>query len=171
MTSAGSLFDQRELAFIRERSSGTRRAAIAAEFRRRFGRKVTRQQIQDVCTGRGWRLIGSLSYLHDGSLMVWAGKSKGFQKMQRVMWEEIVGPLPDGCYVLPINGDRFDFDPFNWIMVTHAMRNRLRSMEFFSAPPELRQTILATAKLKQALQERTGVKLQGWRDRIDWRLR
>jgi hypothetical protein len=86
--------------------------------------------------------------------------------MQDIVWEEVVGPIPKGHYLMPLNGDYYDFDPLNWILVTGGLVNGLRAMQFFSAPPELRQTILGVTKLRLAYKNRTGKKLEIRLDRV-----
>ncbi len=84
-----------------------------------------------------------------------------YRQMQRVMWEELVGPIPKGHYLISVNGDNFDFDPFNWIMLTNSMMVSLvRHSNISIVPPELRRTIFATARLKQTFRDRTGKKFR-----------
>lgn len=159
------VFNDEEVEFIRVRNGTMRNRELHAAFVERFGRTdVTEKQVENRRRSKYQRRskwppprppanVGSRSYIHDGCLEVATDTPRRYTQMQRVVWEEIVGPIPPGSYLVPINGDKFDFDPLNWLMLTNAMMNRLRQTAFFSAPPELRQTIFATAKLKQILSD------------------
>lgn len=176
-----AIFAEDELEFIKKRAGTMKNVDLHVAFVMQFNRLgITATQIKDCCRNRGWprgmrrsgiarlgdRPARSRSYLHDGCLEVDVDGSGRYRQMQRVVWEEIIGPIPKGSYLMPINGDKFDFDPFNWIMLSNSMMNRLRQSPFFTAPPELRPTIFVTTKLKQAFQDRTGRRLEIRIDRV-----
>jgi hypothetical protein len=179
MTRPNAIFSEAELQFVKVRAGTMKNVDLHAAFVMQFNRlDITATQIKNCCRCRGWprglrrsgkarwrRAARSRSYLHDGCLEVDDGSGR-YRQMQRIMWEEIVGPIPEGSYLMPLNGDKFDFDPFNWIMLSSSMMNRLRQSPFFTAPPELRSTVFAAAKLKQALRDRTGRTLQIRLDRV-----
>lgn len=156
-----SLCNDKELAFLKKHKFLPRRD-LHARFVKRFNRTdINLQQIKSICTDRGWsngknkaspgtaRLRAGLIEVRQPSAAVWRTK-------HRLMWEELFGPIPKGSVLLPLNGDKFDFDPFNWVMLTQSMANRLRQSPFFDGPPELRPAIFAAARLKQAVEDRMG---------------
>lgn len=74
-----------------------------------------------------------------------------------IEWERVNGPVPDGHCLKCLDGDKANTDPSNWALVSRAMLPRLAgrwSLGYDEAPPELRPTILATARLHHAARER-----------------
>lgn len=162
MTSHKAIFNSAELAFIKARAGTITNDELRDVFATRFKRAdITPRQIKDCCNTRGWprgvkkRPRNRTSFIdRGGDLMVAVDTLEGFRRAKHLMWEDIFGPFPKGYMLMPLNGDKLDLDPLNWIMLTNSMMSRLRQSAFFTAPPELRQTIFAAAKLKQAWQDR-----------------
>ncbi|MGS4945560.1 HNH endonuclease signature motif containing protein [Meridianimarinicoccus sp. RP-17] len=74
-----------------------------------------------------------------------------------IEWERVNGPVPDGHCLKCLDGDKSNTDPSNWALVPRAMLPRLAgrwSLGYDEAPPELRPTILAAARLQHAARER-----------------
>ena len=70
----------------------------------------------------------------------------------RWVWEQANGPIPDGCYVSPLDGNRRNTDLANLKLVTkdeHCRRNQVRKY-----PAELQDVILAQQDLKRAVREK-----------------
>lgn len=159
MTLHNAIFSSAELEFIHARAFTMRHRDIASEIKTHFNRTVTIEQIKSCCKYRGWFKYKKpahrgMTHIHHGNLMVRVSTAKIYKKMQRLLLEEIVGPIPAGRCLVPINGDRFDFDPFNWMMLTNSMMNRLRQSPFFKASLELRPMIFGSVQLKATLVER-----------------
>lgn len=161
------IFSQPELSFIEKHAGTMTNKNLHAAFVKKFHRRnITAIQISDACGWRGWPrgrklvLTPSMSNLQNGSLEIYIDETGEYKQMQRVILGEIVGPIPRGTCMVPINGDKFDYDPFNWLLLTKSMANRLRQSPFFTAPPELRPTIFAAAKLKQTIEDKTGRRLR-----------
>lgn len=141
--------------------------ALAAKF---GSTELTVKDIAALCHRHGWlseykgnNMPVGYEYFHkkDGRIVVriprlnpLQARHRNYAYKHRVLWEEICGPVPKGNVVLPVNGDWFDFDPLNWLAVPNGIGTRLYRSGFFEAPPELKSTILATAKLKHAIAHR-----------------
>lgn len=81
-----------------------------------------------------------------------------WQLVQRVEWEAVNGPIPDGYALKCLNGDRKDCRPSNWEAVPRGVLSRLNEgrhrtqIAYDAAPAELKPTVMAIAKLKHAAQ-------------------
>lgn len=75
--------------------------------------------------------------------------------VHRIEWEAAHGPVPNGM-VLKCRGDRLDTDPSNWELVPRGILPRLnggrhkKRLAYDDAPPELKPTLMAVAKLEHA---------------------
>ena len=68
-----------------------------------------------------------------------------------IRWEEINGPIPAGHALKCLDGDRTNTEPANWELVPRGLLPRLNGKcgrDFEHAPPELKPTILAIARLE-----------------------
>lgn len=73
-----------------------------------------------------------------------------------IRWEEVNGPVPDGCCLKCLDGDKSNTDPSNWDQISRALLPRLAgrwAVPYDNAPEELKPVILAVAKLNQAKRE------------------
>lgn len=79
------------------------------------------------------------------------GFSRRYVLKHKHLWETLHGPVPAG-HVLKCLGDRLNSDPSNWEMIPRSvlqmLNHRTRTIDYDDAPPELKPTILAVAKLK-----------------------
>lgn len=68
-------------------------------------------------------------------------------------WEDAHGPVPSGYALKCLDGNKQNTDPSNWELIHRAVLPRLngRWRDYDRAPAELRPTILALAKLEQAV--------------------
>lgn len=74
----------------------------------------------------------------------------------RHLWEQVNGPLPQGHALKCLDGNRQNTDPSNWIAIPRALLPRLNGRfgrGFDAAPAELKDTILAIARLEHAARE------------------
>lgn len=72
----------------------------------------------------------------------------------RHLWEQAHGPVPPGHRLKCLDGNKANCDPSNWDLVSDAMMPRLAGRSdrgrpgYDQAPPELKPTLLAIAKLE-----------------------
>lgn len=87
------------------------------------------------------------------------GYERRYVLKHRYLWEKINGPVPKGM-ALKCLADRLNTDPSNWELVPRAMLPRLNGgrnkklVAYDAAPPELKPTILAVAKLEYRAREK-----------------
>ena len=78
---------------------------------------------------------------------------KRWQPVQRIAWEAINGPLPEGHSLKCLDGNRQNVDPSNWIAIPRALLPRLNGIhgrDYDKAPAELQPLILAITQLEHA---------------------
>ena len=75
-----------------------------------------------------------------------------------INWEQINGSIRDGHCLKSLDGDRTNTDPANWIEIPRALLPRINGrwtgLSYDDAEPELKSTILATAKVQHAAREK-----------------
>jgi hypothetical protein len=84
------------------------------------------------------------------------GFERRYVLKHRWLWEQQHGPVPEGM-ILKCKGDRLDTDPSNWELIPRGVLPRLSGRfgrGYDDAPPELKPTIMAVAKLEQQLFEK-----------------
>jgi len=71
-------------------------------------------------------------------------------------WEDAHGPVPNGYALKCLDGNKQNTDPSNWELIDRALLPRLngRWRDYDRAPAEVKPTILALAKLEQAVSKR-----------------
>lgn len=75
-------------------------------------------------------------------------------------WEAIHGPLPAGHALKCLDGNKLNTDPSNWEALPRAVLARLnggrfkKRLAYDDAPPELKPTVIALAKLQHAARTR-----------------
>lgn len=93
--------------------------------------------------------------MHDGLPM-----GSRWQLVQRIEWEAVNGPIPDGYALKCLNGDRLDCSPANWEAVPRGVLARLnggrfkKRVSYDAAAPDLKPTLMAVAKLEHAAHSR-----------------
>ena len=87
----------------------------------------------------------------------WTGANTRPVHKHRYLWEQANGPVPEGYILKCLDGDKQNTDPPNWEAVPRAMLPKLNArwggVAYDDAPPELRPTIMATARLDHAARE------------------
>lgn len=87
----------------------------------------------------------------------WSGAKTRPVHKHRYLWEQKHGPIPPGHALKCLDGDQTNCDPSNWELVSRGVLSRLNSrwatVRFNEASDELKPTLLATARLKQAIHE------------------
>lgn len=144
-----------ELAYLKANCHLLRRDLHKA-FVEKFNRPdVTVQDVRNRCGARGWvagrrsKAAPGTTRINDkGDLIIRGDAPKDWRLMKRVIWEEMFGPISKDRKLVPLNGDRLDFDLLNWVVVSNGMVTRLQRSGFFEAPPELKPTIFALERLK-----------------------
>jgi hypothetical protein len=74
----------------------------------------------------------------------------------RWLWEQAHGPVPDGMRLKCLDGDKTNTDPSNWEAIPLALAPRLNGRfgrGYDTAPPEVKPTIMAIAKLEHAARQ------------------
>lgn len=69
----------------------------------------------------------------------------------RHLWQQANGPIPAGHVLKCMDGDKTNCDPSNWRLIPQALLPRLAgrwTLAFDAAPPEVKETLLATALLE-----------------------
>ncbi|WP_299663899.1 HNH endonuclease signature motif containing protein [uncultured Ruegeria sp.] len=92
--------------------------------------------------------------IHDGMPL-----QSRWRAVHLIRWEEVNGPIPDGFALKCLDGDRTNTDPSNWEAVPRALLPRLSGrwcLGYDDAPDDLKPTLMATAKLKHAINEASG---------------
>jgi hypothetical protein len=93
----------------------------------------------------------------------YTGHATRYMHKHRYLWEQKNGPLPKGMALKSRDGNRQNCDPDNWVAVPLAMLARLggkSGRNYDSAPPEIKPTIMAIARLEQAACEARNNKCQ-----------
>lgn len=87
------------------------------------------------------------------------GFERTYVLKHRHEWEQTHGPIPSGHFLKCMDSDKTNTDPSNWTLCANSMKPRLSggrwSQGYDQADPALRPTIIATAKLEQAVREIT----------------
>lgn len=129
--------------------------AIRTQFKKGVRQGVAAKIYKPIGTER----ISKCGYLerkiHDGMPL-----QSRWRAVHLIRWEEVNGPLPKGHALKCLDGNRLNTDPSNWEAVPRALLPRLaganrhrRLLDYDSAPPELKPTILAVAKLEHRARE------------------
>jgi len=73
-----------------------------------------------------------------------------------INWEAVNGPIPAGHALKCLDGNRQNTNHKNWELIPRSMLPRLagrHSINYDTAPPELRPALMATAKLEDAIRK------------------
>lgn len=89
----------------------------------------------------------------------WTGAATRPVHKHRWLWEKENGPIPEGYALKCLDGNKTNTDPNNWEAVPRGVLSRLnggrhkKRLAYDAAPPELRPTVMAIAKLQHAAYE------------------
>lgn len=157
-----------ELLFLKRNRHSPRRE-LHSQFVGKFGRTVTLEQIKNVLAQHQWftgRIknavpIGSERSEGQGYILVKTNSKNSRTPNRRqwvlkhyLRWEGINGPVPRGCVLKCLDGNKSNTCPSNWECVPNGVVNRLRKRRFEDAPAELKPTIMAVTRLEHAQNER-----------------
>jgi hypothetical protein len=127
--------------------------AVATQFKRGERRGVA---------NKVWQPIGT-EKVRDGYLVRKVNDDLPLHHRWRAVhlinWEAEHGPLPAGHCLKCLDGNRLNTDPTNWECVPRGVLSRLnggrfrKTLPYDAAPAELKPTVMAVARLKQAAQE------------------
>lgn len=84
------------------------------------------------------------------------GYERRYVLKHRHLWEKAHGPVPDGMCLKCVDGNKQNTDPANWECVPRALLPRLNGRfgrDYDAADPEMKPTIMATAKLEHMARE------------------
>jgi len=84
------------------------------------------------------------------------GFERRYVLKHRWLWEKANGPVPPGMFLKCLDNDRQNTDPSNWTLMPRAALpylNGHRGFDYSAAAPEVREAILALAKLRHASRE------------------
>jgi hypothetical protein len=91
--------------------------------------------------------------IHDGLPM-----QSRWRAVHLINWEKKYGVIPKGHCLKCLDGDKSNVKPSNWDLIPRALLPRLNSRwgkrRYDAAPPEVKPTIMAIAKLEQRLREK-----------------
>ncbi|OWU77620.1 HNH endonuclease [Marinibacterium profundimaris] len=87
----------------------------------------------------------------------WTGAATRPVHKHRYLWEKANGPIPRDHVLKCLDGDKTNTDPSNWEAIPMALLPRLSGGRWYKPydayEPEIRPTVLATAKLEHAARE------------------
>lgn len=86
----------------------------------------------------------------------WTGAKTRPVHKHRWLWEQINGPIADGYVLKCLDGDKTNCDPSNWELIPREVLPHLNGrfgLGFDNAEPEVKPTIMAVAKLKNAVRQ------------------
>ncbi|MAC81463.1 MAG: HNH endonuclease [Rhodobacteraceae bacterium] len=87
----------------------------------------------------------------------WTGAATRPVHKHRYLWEKANGPIPEGHVLKCLDGDKTNTDPSNWELIPQALLPRLSGGRWYQPydayEPELRPTVLASARLDHAVRE------------------
>lgn len=132
---------------------------------RRPGYSVGRGRMQETQFQKGersgvavdlWKPIGTERLSKDGYLQRKINNDLPLQRRWRavhlILWEAVNGPLPAGHAVAFINGDKRDIRLDNLELISRAELMRRNTVHHL--PPELKDTIQMTGRLKRAIRRK-----------------
>ncbi|MBU1138823.1 MAG: HNH endonuclease [Proteobacteria bacterium] len=86
----------------------------------------------------------------------WDSSMSGWYRHKHVVeWEKVHGQVPDGFCIRFVDGDKTNFNIENLTLVNRGENARLNQMGYNSQPSEIKPTVMALAKVDQAIYERT----------------
>jgi hypothetical protein len=110
----------------------------------------------------------AIEKVYDGFAFVTSGhtspsghKTTRLVRKHRLLWEATHGPIPKGYKLKCLDGNKLNTDPSNWVCAPLGVLNRLRKRDFENAPPELKPTIMAVAKLEASICRKSGGEREG----------
>lgn len=83
----------------------------------------------------------------------YTGYQRRYVHKHRHLWEQANGPVPEGMCLKSLDGDKTNTDPANWVVIPRALLPRLNGRfgrNYDEAPPELKPTIMAIARLEHS---------------------
>lgn len=90
--------------------------------------------------------------IHDGMPM-----QSRWRAVHLIRWEAVNGPVPKGHALKCLDGNKRNTEPSNWEAIPRSLLPKLNArwggVAFDHAEPELKRTIMATAKLDYAIRQ------------------
>lgn len=94
------------------------------------------------------------------------GFERRYVLKHRHLWEKANGPIPDGHGLKCLDSNKLNTDPSNWECLPRSVLARLnggrhkKRLAYDDAPAELKPTVMAVAKLKDQIKQRTTLRIQ-----------
>ena len=85
------------------------------------------------------------------------GFERRYVHKHRLLWERLHGPVPNDHVLKCLDGNKANSDPSNWECISRSMLPRLTNQwgrNFETAEPEVKPTIMAIAKLENAISQK-----------------
>lgn len=104
--------------------------------------------------------VGTEKVLADGYVWVKiadhpkAKKTDNWKQKQRLIWEQLHGPLPDNVKVIFLDGNNRNFDPDNLAPVTNREHLEMNRNGFRTSDPELTKAGINVARLMVRTKQR-----------------
>lgn len=106
-----------------------------------------------------YRPLGSIYIDKDGYKLIKVredGKRRcdNWKPLNRVIWEQNFGPIPEGMVVAYKDGNRENDSPDNLMLITRGENMTLNKLDLRSTVPEITETGLTIVRIKQAVRKR-----------------
>lgn len=170
-------WSRQQYQWLIDHSAGRPRKETCEEFRQVFGLRISDDRIIGAMKRIGARCgldtmfhtgnvpantdpIGTEKVLADGYVWVKiadhpkAKKTDNWKQKQRLIWEQLHGPLPDNVKVIFLDGNNRNFDPDNLAPVTNREHLEMNRNGFRTSDPELTKAGINVARLMVRTKQR-----------------
>jgi hypothetical protein len=149
-----------QIQFLRDNIAGRTHAEMTDMFNRRFGLSITMGQMKDMLVKRkirnGLHLypVGAERTTNYYVEVKTADHQAGWELKHHLIWEQANGPIPDGHVVIFSDGNRFNFDLDNLLLVTASERTVMNHLGLIYKDKDATKAGKAVARLIMAIHER-----------------
>ena len=99
-----------------------------------------------------YKPIGSITYRQNpGYMFIKTAEKAPWKLLQRQIWEENYGPIPEGCRIWFLDGDRKNCSIENLVLLTAAESAFISQMRLWGKDPDINRNVMAIAKLRAAV--------------------
>lgn len=168
------MFSEAEKRFFLEYTYGHSRKEIGEEFERRFGLKLTENQIKKQCmyaggTGRTGQFTHGNPYIykvrepdgtekfHQNGIGEYEVKIKvngKWVRKHRYIWEQAYGEIPKGKKLIYKDGDRTNCTLENLVLIDDAVATEMTRRDYYKTKGELRQSCILLSELCVQMRKR-----------------
>ena len=75
------------------------------------------------------------------------------QPKRRVVWEQLHGPIPDGCCIINLDGDKMNCEPDNLFCMPIKYRSIIAKNKWWFKSAEMMRTVMKWCELLYAIKE------------------